>query len=1364
MTADDRVQPASGPDGPVSGTAGTQNLSSGPTGTEGVPPGPGEGEDDPSDLTVLAEALLARAELDEDPAALETALAYARRACAADGQDSPAADGPLELAMARCVLGAALALRAEWFPAGAEQDLREAAEAFHGSIGLLPGDAEPAAHVTGRLGVTLAMAAQRDVLRLEDVPGERRRERSELGGRVAMAVGTLDKGWHGMAADDPYRPAVRYWRGIMHAMRFAMLGGSAEDARRGLDDLGAVLEEPELGEAIANRCHVFMALLHFNRSLPEELRVGGQGATLRHFARVMALRIMATPEDARAALAHLDRLILPDDNGRSDGSALRELVTPMRMAATAAGGLDLSTEGLDEALADLGEVAEGDGAGAELKVMHQLLRAARTAHCGSREEVAAAMRSVTETVEGLGEDTPLRDVLQAVLGQYRDATGDPWDMEASAPQEREAALRLLEQVLEEMPDDDPERASTLSRLARSLIRSLSQTYSLERLQRVRELLLAAAAREAADTENDALNQFLLVLVECMQGSLSENPGGPDDIVDRIKYAVTLFPAGHRLKVAAATLLTMVLAQRFMYGGGLEHLDAADYYARRIAAETEESEDSDPTALRTMDWLQALTPLLRNQHELDGRHVEEMIDRLRSVADRLPEEHHLRPRIESDIHALRFARGAFGPEGLDPTAFQADSERFAALIDEMEAKARTSHPDSPYFCAELGVAAFARVHHGFVRRDVRAMNAGLAALAEAYDAAPVGLPLRPVLMSQIGDGLAMRYEITRDRADLTNAIARLEAARRAQESDSFGGFAAGTLKTLCDLYHQRNDERLGDPQRVAEAGLEGLRIRAWRVMLQSDAERAFDAAVAGAGEAAEVALRCVARGLLDSAVEALESGRAMVLHTATTDLGMTSLLREAGYGDLAAEWESALAELVPAPWDASETAGHANLVERLPEARVPSNLRDRVMAAIEGTQTERRLFAAPSIGEIARSLSEAGAAALAYLVPHEDGRGGLAIVVDADGEVRDVRLPRLATGQDSRLAAFARAQRDRKDSEGALRRWRYALDDLCDWAWTAAMEPLTNVLDLTRRRLVLVPVGELGAVPWHAARRVTGNGLTRYACQDAVISYAASARQYVDARRAGHRPWADEPALVRIHGLHWAWEEAETLHRHFYGHGRLLAGRGADASRASSATVPGPASATDSRTSSPATEDTAATPANVLSLLPGAGTDGVTLLHLGCHAAAERRPVDSRLLLAGGEVLRMTDILRQARARPAGGPGGLVVLAACGSDLSSGHHDEALTLTSAFLGAGASGAVGTRWPVDDLPTLLCMTMFHHYLNCGYDDPAVALRAAQLWMLDPRRRVPPALREDLAGLLDETPLHEPESWAAFTYQGR
>ena len=142
---------------------------------------------------------------------------------------------------------------------------------------------------------------------------------------------------------------------------------------------------------------------------------------------------------------------------------------------------------------------------------------------------------------------------------------------------------------------------------------------------------------------------------------------------------------------------------------------------------------------------------------------------------------------------------------------------------------------------------------------------------------------------------------------------------------------------------------------------------------------------------------------------------------------------------------------------------------------------------------------------------------------------------------------------------------------------------------------------------------------------------------------------------------------------------------------------------------------------------------------------------------------------------MRDILRQARKWRAGVPGiagipasaesgGLVVLASCLSDVTEADFDEALTVATAFLSAGATGVVAARWSVADARTALFVTVFHHYLNGGQPDPARALRAAQLWMLDPGRVVPDGLPPVLGDEASDPGLTHPEAWAAFAYQGR
>jgi CHAT domain-containing protein len=171
-------------------------------------------------------------------------------------------------------------------------------------------------------------------------------------------------------------------------------------------------------------------------------------------------------------------------------------------------------------------------------------------------------------------------------------------------------------------------------------------------------------------------------------------------------------------------------------------------------------------------------------------------------------------------------------------------------------------------------------------------------------------------------------------------------------------------------------------------------------------------------------------------------------------------------------------------------------------------------------------------------------------------------------------------------------------------------------------------------------------------------------------------------------------------------------------------------------------------------------------MPGNGTGRqASVLHLACHALAGPAPGQSWLVLAGEERLPLSRILTQAASRGADAPGGLVVLAACSSALTVADHDEALTLAAGFLAAGAAGVIGARWRVPEAQTALLTFMLHHHLiRHPGDSPADALRAAQLWMTDPARRVPPEMPARLAAVARSPNVADPNSWAAFTHHGK
>ena len=171
-----------------------------------------------------------------------------------------------------------------------------------------------------------------------------------------------------------------------------------------------------------------------------------------------------------------------------------------------------------------------------------------------------------------------------------------------------------------------------------------------------------------------------------------------------------------------------------------------------------------------------------------------------------------------------------------------------------------------------------------------------------------------------------------------------------------------------------------------------------------------------------------------------------------------------------------------------------------------------------------------------------------------------------------------------------------------------------------------------------------------------------------------------------------------------------------------------------------------------------------------------MLHFGGHGQARPPVLSSAIQLdnrkgpeteaarAAPRTVAVREILQRARSRLSSASGGLVVLASCLTDVTGADYDEALTLATAFLSAGAAGVVAARWLVPEADTAVFMLMFHQLLNGQYPDPAAALRATQLWMLDPGRSVPADWPNSLRGHATEPALAGPEALAGVTYQGR
>ena len=1284
-------------------------------------------ENHPVEDLRLAALLVERAEDRRYSAEAAAAVVYAQRSLKElDGDLYP---------FAQYVLGIAHLVQADLGAASAELAL--AVGHLREVAALLPDGHPDRPNVDARLGMALAMCAHGDPA-------------ADWTDSLDEAIRLLAKARREMQPEDAFLTSVRYRLAAASAIRFISYAGSEADIRVALSEFEAILDQSVLDAPMADTCHIFIAYLLLFRSVPASMRRRSVKVDFsRHCGRFAESPGLPSAEAARSALDHLDCV-----SGTATGDAeYTGLVPWLRGCANVAlGGGELPGGETNPPVAAFKEALrltpkDDPGAG-ELRGMLGLLYGMQAVREASGPASGRSVESLLAAVRQLGDEHPMLPLLQGALGG---AFGIPLGGRPPAREESTAAIDMLETIIDVIPDDHPARPEVLIRLGGLLIgRAFDLDGSVQRLNKLRRQLDEAIARPAASQLNEAVNHLVLGMAEGVEGLLAPDADLVITAVDRLKRAADIAPSEPRVRELIQTGLIGLLGQRYSQEGEFQYLDAAIYYAGELARARDGDESGDPL-LFTAQYLLAVGPALRNPDGL-GR-VNELLARMEALQARMPEDHPLRRAVTAELSTLRVMRGGLAITDGDLATALRDRRRIAEAADGAVAIARDTSPDDPFYPLNLGAAGNARAMQGFLARDRRVASEGIALLADACAAAKTVPQHRRRLLSLLGCALRARYDLTRDRNDLNNMISRLEEARRLADEDR-GGTDMAALLYVCALgYHERNDQNLQDRHRAGALGLSALRERSTTVMLQSTTDRAFDAALAAAGEAAEVARWCLADGNTEAAVEALELGRGMVLHAAVADADVPFLLREAGHDDLASAWDEALSaaeKASPDPWDllpSMVASGAAEEVTQSPEIRLPDDLRYRVVRTLEGMGLER-LLAPPPVAEIVRALRTARARALVYLLAQDATAVGLALVVSDTGEIRAIRLPLLTAGGRGPVAEFAQAQRDLHGAppttaEDARPRWQQALGDLCDWAWTAAMERvLDSITDSRRRRprLVLVPVGDLGLVPWHAARRPVADGDLRYACQDAFISYAASARQFTEACRIGHRPWRSAAALVRVPGsrLFFASEEVQEIYRRHYAEGTLLGGR--------------------DRRPPPATAD------NVRGLLPRLGAAGVSLLHLGCHAEPAPRPVDGRLLLEHGEMLSMRDILRQARARPRETPGCLVVLAACGSDLTGGHHDEALTLATSFLAAGAVGAVGTRWPVADLPTLAFMTIFHHYLNSGYDDAATALRAAQSWMLNPDRSFPADFHPKIAEMVRMIDLTKVEWWAAFTYQGQ
>lgn len=1195
-----------------------------------------------------------------------------------------------------------------------------------------PGDAD-AAEILIDIEVKLGMARFERASRPEG-----------SGADVDAAATALQAALDRVADDDERHPELVAMLALQYATRYVGFGGSEDHRAAAVGHASAGLESPSAAETVIAACHIVVAWM----ALTRQLTAGQRSSMLRRSDIETARRggpeaaamlaglgtVEIAVGDAEAALGHLRQVgeAAVTDEWLLDLVAV--LATMALLAIMRNGG---PTEDIDRVADGLQRAARRPWLQAPERGELLAMRAALLATGNDPDERPDTLKPTAHALQEAAARLPENHLMrEPLLDQLRVALGH----QVAAAESADDLVAEVEQIvdtMEQMPHD--------AQFARTLMFTAVRILSLRLSHRAAVPLDRISAQLERARSRLALNDPVRPLIENMYWGTIGTLGSIQNRLDLLEQATDGLircadetPADGIGRPLVLQGVAFALVERYAMTGELRHLDQAEEYLAKATA-TQTAVIGGPAepgpGYAMVLYLRSLVQLARAQYDAEGQDPAVPVAQLEQALSLTEPGHPLRPRLVASLETARVVQELRARRLGSPSLGRAERHSFETILAEARSM-RRDHADFPAMTAQAAAGLMLR---GIADGDTAAMTQAVSLLAEACSVPGLTYRERPQLLTMHGSALLTRYHLARDPRDLSYAIDRLEEARRAVEQVLGSPYTAEVLQSLASAYRARGDATRGDVSRAVTLGLDALRERAGDVLLQDSDGNALAVARRVTNDAGEMARWFLQRDQASAAIEALELGRGTVLHAATSGTGLAEALQGAGRADLAADWARAMSRGTP-------------------QSDAINELRSEIMRAIEGSTAEARLLAPPPVADIGAALREGGADALVYLLPRNEDGPGVAVLVDSGGTVRRLPLPGLYTGAGSPATGCLRARRAAEaagtspTAAAATSAWHEALGELCDWAWRAAIGPVLAAVPGRRGwpHIVLVPGGELGLVAWHAARRGAGRGY-RYAIQEAVISYASSARQFVDGAARRPRPWAQAPVLISDAAASAYSTELGICHlytEHYpaasvfgHAHERLTSG--------GRRRIPG---------------SSAARSADVLAALAHAAVPGASLLHFGCHGQAEVPVLNSRLKLGGQNSVAVADILRRARTGPRTVSGGLVVLASCLTDVAEADYDEALTLATAFLSAGASGVVAARWQVPDSDTALVMAVFHRLLNGSDPAPARALRSAQLWMLDPARSAPGPLPRVLRDEVGRPGLAGPAAWAGFGYQGQ
>ncbi len=836
---------------------------------------------------------------------------------------------------------------------------------------------------------------------------------SRPGGRAADvddASAALAAALDRMAPEHPRRAWLTAALAWQYADRYAGFNGTEDHRAAALSHAAACLASVDPADDTAARCHVIIAWMTLTRQLTgeqrsamlrrgeiEAARRGGPGAA----AMLAAFGTMeiALP-DAQTALSHLRQVF---DAAVTD-EALRDIVPALSSLAALsimnAGGV---TEDIDRVADDLRRAARWAAEHSppetpepgELLAMRAALLAARSSQDGRQGGLKPIADALHEAAARLPEGhlirAPLLNQLQQVLWRQVSAAESADDIAAEVE-------RVME-TLEQMPRDDPQFARMLTFAAVHLLGVQLSHRSAVPLDRVISHLDQTVQRLAPDDQMRFLGESVYWGAIATKAAIEHRPDRIKAATTELKRCADRVPQDSVIRAVVLLDVGSALIDLYAMTGELRQLEQAQEYVGKASAALAKTEPAaraagrpdEPGSLHStlhvlLIYLRSLLKIVRIRHEPEGLDLTETVADLERAVGLMKPGDALRPRLVAELEMARvWQQLSARSRGLTPTLGRPERESFEKIV----AQARSIGRDHPDFPALAGQAAGALMLRGVADSDVTAMGQAISLLAEACAVPGLTYRERPRLLNLHGSALLTRHHLTRDQRDLSNAIDRLEQARRAVEQEVGSPYAADVLQSLASAYRTRGD-------RAVTVGLDALRENAGDVLLQDSDENALRAARGGTSDAGEMARWFLRHGRTGAAIGALELGRGMVLHAATSGPGLAEVLEDAGHAGLAAEWASAMASGATAESDAV------------------SDLRYRIMLAIEGSPAEARLLSPPSLPQIRAALTECGADALVYLLPRDEDGPGPAVLGEPGG-----------TGCRCRACRPARAARPRR---------------------------------------------------------------------------------------------------------------------------------------------------------------------------------------------------------------------------------------------------------------------------------------------------------------------------------------------------